>query len=234
MAEFNGSGRADGFPPAVEGWETFNDFTMSMKIDARYFRSDGGERFLQEVLASCKTREVGLPKGRILWRVRSGGVSLKVYIGDADMRGIIYKSRPHPRCGMKPLRINWRSEGRVNQRGISYLYLATNLNTALADVRPWIGLIVSVERFEVVGNLKVIDCSDLDDRMMMLFDSGNTSIREDGIWVGIDRAFAEPVGRDDDVAAYVPTQMLAEVFKVNGYDGLIDKSFLVVAHLSPV
>ncbi|MFZ0569740.1 MAG: RES domain-containing protein [Rhodomicrobium sp.] len=44
---------------------------------------------------------------------------------------------------MKPIP-NWLSEGRANPRGIPYLYLASTRDTALAEVRPWIGSHITV------------------------------------------------------------------------------------------
>jgi len=52
------------------------------------------------------------------------------------------------------------------------------------------------------------------------------SKREEAVWADVDRAFSEPVTPNDDVGDYVPTQILAELFKKNGYDGLIYKSNL--------
>jgi hypothetical protein len=44
------------------------------------------------------------------------------------------------------------------------------------------------------------------------------------VWAHIDRAFAEPLTRDDDVAEYASTQILAERFKREGFDGIAYKS----------
>ena len=51
------------------------------------------------------------------------------------------------------------TEGRVNPRGISYLYLATNLKTAVAEIRPWIDAKISVGEFVTVRPLTIIDCT---------------------------------------------------------------------------
>jgi hypothetical protein len=50
--------------------------------------------------------------------------------------------------------------------------------------------------------------------------------REDGIWIAIDQAFATPVGRDVESREYVATQILAELFKSAGFDGIVYKSLL--------
>ena len=40
------------------------------------------------------------------------------------------------------------------------------------------------------------------------------------VWSAIDHGFSKPVTEGDDTADYVPTQVIAELFKVNGFDGL--------------
>ncbi|WP_326492288.1 RES family NAD+ phosphorylase [Rhizobium leguminosarum] len=48
--------------------------------------------------------------------------------------------------------------------------------------------------------------------------------KERAVWISIDNAFSQPVTRSDDMADYVPTQILAEVFKNAGYDAIGYKS----------
>ena len=47
----------------------------------------------------------------------------------------------------------------------------------------------------------------------------------DGMWLAIDQAFAKPV-RHPESKEYVPTQMIAELFKSKGFDGIRYKSLL--------
>ena len=44
------------------------------------------------------------------------------------------------------------------------------------------------------------------------------------VWTDIDNAFSRPVTLSDDEADYVPTQILAELFRSAGYDGVIYRS----------
>ena len=48
---------------------------------------------------------------------------------------------------MKPLG-GRATDGRANPRGIPCLYLATTKETAMSEVRPWIGSYVSAGQFE--------------------------------------------------------------------------------------
>ncbi len=43
---------------------------------------------------------------------------------------------------------------------------------------------------------------------------------EDHIWREINNAFSKPVTRNDDVAEYARTQVIAEAFGLAGYDGI--------------
>jgi hypothetical protein len=213
--------------PAWEGWESYNLFAESVKSDLRYVRSKAANSFLEEILASCATRKLTVPQKRIFWRARLGCEEREVTdVEDGDLHVTHIEERPHGRDGMKPIR-NWQSEGRANPRGIPYLYLATERDTALAEVRPWIGAAISVARLEVKRDLNVIDCSKhhaMDAWMSVILD--NKRPREDGIWVAIDRAFATPVSKDEESRDYIPTQIIAELFKSEGCDGIVYKSLL--------
>ena len=44
---------------------------------------------------------------------------------------------------MKPL-VNKAIEGRINPKGIPYLYLSTKKETAMSEVRPWIGAAIAL------------------------------------------------------------------------------------------
>ena len=48
--------------------------------------------------------------------------------------------------------------------------------------------------------------------------------KEEAVWIDIDNAFSQPVLRSDETAEYVPTQILAELFCDEGYDGLAYRS----------
>ena len=48
--------------------------------------------------------------------------------------------------------------------------------------------------------------------------------RTEAVWGHIARAFREPVTRDDDVADYATTQVIAEGFRAERFDGLVCRS----------
>lgn len=48
--------------------------------------------------------------------------------------------------------------------------------------------------------------------------------REAAVWADINEAFSRPVTRSETRGEYVPTQILAELFKTRGYDGVAYQS----------
>ena len=44
------------------------------------------------------------------------------------------------------------------------------------------------------------------------------------VWTDINDAYSRPSQRGDESIDYVPTQIIAETFKINGFDGIVYKS----------
>jgi hypothetical protein len=99
-----------------------------------------------------------IPKGSVFWRARLGCDSVEVTREETDITVVYPEDRPYGRDGMKPIP-NWQGEDRSNPRGIPALYLATTRDTALAEVRPWVGATISVAQLVIESELNVIDCS---------------------------------------------------------------------------
>lgn len=214
------------FGPAWQGWESYSQFARSVRSELRYVRSPATNAFLEEVLGSCASRKVTIPNQRLFWRARLGCEWEDVETTDGEITAVVEEPRPYPAEGMKPI-ANWLSEGRANPRGIPRLYLATTRDTALAEIRPWIGATISAAQLRVNRELNVIDCSKNHAKGSFLKVIGKSGLtRVDGIWVAIDQAFATPVDRDIESRDYVATQILADLFKAAGFDGIVYKSLL--------
>ncbi|MCC8433455.1 RES family NAD+ phosphorylase [Brevibacillus sp. M2.1A] len=98
--------------------------------------------------------------------------------------------------------------GRLNQRGIRYLYVADIAKTAVAELRPWINAVITVADVKAKRNLKVID--------FVPKDTDN----ESSFKRIIGELFSRPVRPDISDIEYLPTQCIAEFVKRNGYDGV--------------
>jgi hypothetical protein len=127
---------------------------------------------------------------------------------------------------MKPFQ-NRGLEGRANPKGISYLYCSNRKETALSEMRPWIGALISLWQFKIQRELTIIDFS-TKERHRPLYE---LAIKEPGpqkrnkaVWIDIDRAFSRPVTPTDEVADYIPTQIIAEFYKKQNLDGIAYRS----------
>jgi len=114
----------------------------------------------------------------------------------------------------------------ANPKGITCLYLATKQETAVLEVRPLIGSYVSVAQFKVLKDLRLVDCSAEEIGNLVRFFKKDWTPEDIAkqVWSDINSAFSEPVERGDDSIDYVPTQIITETFKLNGFNGIAYKS----------
>ncbi len=127
---------------------------------------------------------------------------------------------------MMPLRKQAKG-GRANPPGIPHLYLATTKETAMAEVRPWIGSIISLAKFETTKELSIIDC--FIDNLAKDYEikgEPTAKIKELKVWANINHAFSKPISIEEQDTDYVPTQIISEFFRRHGYDGIFFKSML--------
>lgn len=115
-------------------------------------------------------------------------------------------------------------EGRVNPKGIPCLYTATNPHTALSEMKPRIGSYLTLGEFVTVKELAIVDFAC---ERLQLADPNDGPTEEEMdilVWEDLNDAFSEPVTDSDDIADYAPTQIVAELFRRAGYDGIRYKS----------
>jgi len=173
-----------------------------------------------------------IAKGAALWRAQLGS-NEPGWVMDESKQWLLneYYS-PFSAERMKP-RFDSAAEGRANPKGIPCLYLAEDVKTAMSEVRPWIGASITLGRFEITRNINIIDLT-LRTPVTLRDASKGKNIKlqelESKNWEEIDAAFARPVSPTDSKADYVPTQIIAELFKVNGYDGIRYASSLGRGH----
>jgi hypothetical protein len=213
--------------PEFESWNQYWEFSHFIMRKARHILDARQRRFLDVVIATGAKRKGTIEKGTVLWRAQFDNDLRKQVLRDADGNEADSFDVEYP-CKverMKPLPYR-ACEGRVNPKGIPCLYLSDDRDTAMTETRPWIGSSVSVGQFVILRDLNVVDCTG--DRKqgswISLHDpykQPDPAIREEYVWGAINRAFSTPVTRNDDVAEYAPTQVLAEAFQSAGYDGIV-------------
>ncbi|MYE54517.1 MAG: RES family NAD+ phosphorylase [Chloroflexi bacterium] len=216
-------------------WRSYWKFADHVQTKRRFVWDADIQAFLSAVSQTLRERTVEISEGKLLWRAQSGIDRRR--IEDDDGKLVEIEPRGFRRERMKPLP-NSNSEGRVNPAGIPVLYMATDKRTAISEVRPWIGHGVSVAQFRVRRRLKAVDLSKKRDDSKL---GRNIPVDEEGwwpeepsdpkdkeqyVWRDIEEAFLRPVTLNDNRTAYIPTQILAELFHREGFDAVIYRSAL--------
>ena len=197
-------------------------FSHTVQFRARFVHDRGVTSFLRAATNSAESRVFDFPPEKALWRAQVGHDLEQRTQGDRTYD----EPTPFSFERMKPLRLS-AHEGRVNPRGIPCLYSSSNKETAVAEVRPWLGSLVSVAQLKPVRGLRLVNCGEgHDNRSDLYFEEPSPAVRDQAVWRAISRAFSEPVNPDPGVAEYAPTQVLAEHFKKLGYDGVLYRSTL--------
>ena len=204
-----------------KSWKSYRDFANRIRRENRFIRLAEEEDFLREVLRTSKSRIRVLPKNFGLWRAQLGH-AWRPFHQDEQYVDDIPSAYPPER--MKPVK-GRATEGRANPKGISILYLSTHQQTAMSEVRPWLGSLVSCAHFKTSRPLTIVDFSVYHNTSSMFyFSEPDPSEREMALWAQIDQAFSKPTTSSENTADYAPTQVIAELFKNDGCDGIAYKS----------
>ncbi len=211
-----------GFP----SHRSYQEFADATRHHRRYILEDRQQQFLATVLTTSPVREQLLGADTSFWRAQLGCDWVPV-----EQDGVCVAQEPSPftPSRMRPLP-DRAKEGRANPQGIVYLYGASHAETAIAEVRPWIGAHVSVGQFRLIRPARIVNCTADDRRFRLYFEKPNEAECERVVWREIDYAYSVPVTPSDDLASYAPTQILAECFHANGFDGIAYRSSLGPGH----
>lgn len=185
------------------------------------------ERDLSNLLITIKEIvDLSLPKtkrevaGLNLLRARIG-FSEQKFVNDFDFTATShYFPFTDQEIGAPPVRQS--NKGRMNREGFSFLYLAEDIETVIAEVRASPGDDVSVGKFNQTEPLEIADFSELtidqfwtDDKSLDLFEKLHS----------IAKFVSNPVGSNDGYV-YVLTQLLAEELLRQGVNGIAFTSSL--------
>lgn len=217
--------------------EDWQRFTRYLSETNRFNLSDYWEKFVENIISTAQKRTKTIEKGKTLVRARIGTSWIEFDDGDEQP----YPISPHE---MGPPPKHLAKAGRSNPEGIPYLYLATIIETAVAEVRPWIGSEVSIGFFKIISDLRIVDTSDDKPKNALSFyefvnidredydirkkpnDRYTPAEKEAYVWGNINSSFSEPISPNDFSLKYLPTQYLSEKLKIEGYDGVAYRSAL--------
>lgn len=192
-----------------EAWQEFCD---ELKHSNRFFPECNWRNQLESIAEDLKET---LSENTVFYRARLG------YKKDNGAK-IAY---PSSEMGVPPL--DKSKNGRGNPAGISYLYVATNIKTALSEVRPWVLAEVSVAKLKTNVSLNIVDLSII---KWLKTPFGHRSLKDAienlNLMRRLSSDLSTPVNPDSVDYEYVPTQYLTELIKYLGYDGIKFKSSL--------
>lgn len=187
----------------------WQDFKSELKHDNRYFPQKAPSKdHLNGLLQYTILKTEDIPE--YLYRSR---INI-----DTNIIDIEYMGKP-------PEKIS--TAGRANPIGIPYLYAASNINTAIAEIRPHKGDSITVAKFKVINSLTLVDLRNPRESISpFAFD-------EDGlnqIFTDLDYLchlgdeLSKPILPREAHLEYLSSQYLCELIKHCGYDGVVYKS----------
>jgi hypothetical protein len=215
-------------PKSNHEWQ---DFCRYIEKSRRYVLNKEWRAFIDWIEETANRYAVVAEKDTLFYRCRPGWqIWPDEYVGTNDEGEDIFGDEDGPLpCGEM-----WASPpekatgGRLNPEGIPCLYVAMREKTAIAEIRPWIDLDLTVAKFKSVAPLRIVDTSlekGIPDFLWPLREQPPSADEvAKKIWGDINRAMAKPQAPNGPATRCLATQYLAEVFKSAGFDGVAYKS----------
>ncbi len=135
---------------------------------------------------------------------------------------------PYTASKMGPPPKTTASHGRANPAGIPYLYLASDTQTAISEIRPHTGEVANVAEFKIPNDINIVDLRDPRHTVSPFLvgdESQITLLRGDLRFLQqLGKELTKPVHPNAVAIDYIPTQYVCEFVKKSGYDGVMYRS----------
>ncbi len=212
---------------SAQAWhEEWHGFEQSLKTEARFFSRSAAE-LLARVFGHIDTLKTK-PRHPLVVEAGPGRKLPHLYrarVFQSEGRLEEALCRPDLHLGPPPARL--ASAGRMNGRGISVFYGATNAGVALAEVRPPVGSKVAVAKFEIIRPLRLLDLTALDgvqDGGSIFDPSLKGRLERVAFLKTLGERMTRPVMPDDEAFDYLATQAVADFLATENeprLDGII-------------
>ncbi|MFH1683549.1 MAG: RES family NAD+ phosphorylase [Candidatus Margulisiibacteriota bacterium] len=177
-------------------------------------------------------KEINLSQleSRLQFLERQIAIKTPLYRSRNSLLGEKYEPREMGKPPVKKTKSN-----RANPPGISYLYLANDTETALAETRPSLMDRVTIGKFLVVEEMELIDLRDISPFQFVIRVSPSQLAMDEDFeelvghidylkMLGAD--LSKPVNPKEADLEYLPSQYLCEFIKNKGWDGVMYGSSL--------
>ncbi len=201
----------------------------SLRTEARFFSSDA-EKMLSSIFAGIESLQTATSKPII---VQAGPETTNNKL----FRARVFQSDEKLKTALENLDLELApppsvlaTAGRMNARGISVFYGATNASTALAEIRPPVGSSVVVAHFDIVRPVHLLDLAALGEIGVAgsIFDSAySTQLERAAFLSTLGQRITRPVMPDDEALDYLVTQAIADYLATRSshpVDGIIYRS----------
>ena len=189
---------------------------ISMRLDRENFYSV--EPAMQAFISRFQCDlEHTLSKGEVWYRSRKGVKNSAIKVDWND--GAIQLAEPFKESEIGALPPPKANAGRLNRVGVSVIYLASDINTSVAEIRPHQGHLISVGGFCVSRDLRVAKF----DLPISQFSSSDARLDMFADIFHIDNLLGSPVIPEEHYR-YAVTQLLGEVLIKKGFDAVSFRS----------
>lgn len=209
--------------------EEWNEFERSLKTEARFFSRSAAAHLASifndiDKMSTADERPLVInagPQTALTAVFRARGFQSIDRLKEALCRPDLHLGPPPAVLAVA---------GRMNARGISVFYGANNPGVAVAEVRPPVGSMVAVARFEILRHLRLLDLTAFSavTESGSIFDPGWASRLERVAFLRtLGKRITQPVMPEDEAFDYLPTQAIADFLATENMpvlDGIVFSS----------
>jgi len=159
-----------------------------------------------------------LDKGRSFYRGRIGYEDKKRSILGGWEGEMTYVPYSNSKIGAPPPLMT--GVGRINRHGVSFFYSATDKYTAISEIRPHPGDIISIGKFNLKKELKVFDLTDMQFINYYESDKKLAEFKQLSTLCELMNKVIPPSERD----LYSITQLIADSARLLGFEGILFNS----------
>ena len=214
-------------------WDSlWNELKQTISKDNRLFNNKAKKILGSVFFNIIKVKSSKIEKDYNIIEIGPNTIMPSIYRArEFQSEECLYEALMYPDIELGPPPSSRAVEGRMNANGISMFYGATDIDVAIAEVRPAVGSRVIVANFDIIRNLRLLDVVKLQSAFPAgsLFKPSQKRILEKKKFISsLSNLISAPVMPTDQSKDYLVTQAisdyLSELRDPTSVDGLIYNS----------